>query len=150
MQACVATLAEAMAAVLDPAEQVRQLGAIRTDQPLASRLVEVIEILDAYERRLRTDIDSLLPVGGTADAPGIRPSGPPREHGSFGDSPELRRAVARVLQPDEQRLRLSAPVLAGAFVGMVFGGIRPTGPDRQPLPAEQVVDLFLHGALHAG
>jgi hypothetical protein len=30
---------------------------------------------------------------------------------------------------------------------MTFGGVRPAGPDQSPVPAEQVVDLFLHGAL---
>ena len=143
MQACVATLTDAIAAALDPAVEIRQLEAVRTDQPLASRLVEVIDILDAYERRFRIDIDDVLP----ADAPGVPLSVPPREHRWIGDLPELRQAVARVLEPDEQRLRLPAQVLAGAFVGMVFAGIRPTGPDREPLPAEQVVGLFLHGAL---
>jgi hypothetical protein len=33
---------------------------------------------------------------------------------------------------------------------MAFGGVRPAGPDQTPLPAEQVVDLFLHGALSTG
>jgi hypothetical protein len=55
-----------------------------------------------------------------------------------------------LLEADQQRLRLPAQVLAAAFVGMTFGGVRPAGPDRPPLPAEQVVDLFLHGALNTG
>jgi hypothetical protein len=55
-----------------------------------------------------------------------------------------------LLEPDEQRLRLPVQVLAEAFVGMTFGGIRPAGPDQPPLTAEQVVDLFLHGAVNTG
>ena len=63
---------------------------------------------------------------------------------------EFRQAVARVLEPDEQRLRLPAHVLAVAFVGMVFDGVRPAALGEEPLPAEQIVDLFLHGALSTG
>jgi hypothetical protein len=61
--------------------------------------------------------------------------------------PELRRAAARLLAPDQGSLRLPADALAEAFLGMVPFGARM--PDRQqsPLPAEQIVDVFLHGAL---
>jgi AcrR family transcriptional regulator len=159
MQACVATLTEAVSVAFDPAEEVREIGAIRTDQPLASRLVKVIDILDAYDRRIRVDLDDLLPASvpatstgaGLADAPGIRPLIPQDEFGSLSSrSSEIWEAVARLLEPDEQRLRLSAQVLAKAFVGMIFSGVRPAGPDQSSLPAEQVVDLFLHGALSTG
>ena len=134
------------------AKEVRELGAVRTDQPLASRLVKVIDILDAYYRRIRVDLDGLLPgnvpAAGTSAAADIRPPMPPDEHRSFGNSSELRQAVAKLLKPDEQRLRLPAQVLAEAFVGMTFGGIRRADPDQPSLPAEQVVDLFLYGALN--
>jgi AcrR family transcriptional regulator len=169
MQACAATLAEAVDTAMSPAEEVREIDAIRTDQPLASRLVQVIDILDAYYRRIRIDLDDLLPAGpggdvepidvglsmsgslpvtGTADAPGTPPSGPQDQLLPFGRSPELRQAVAKQLEPDEQTLRLPAQVLAKAFVAMIFGGVRPAEPNQALLPAEKVVDLFLHGALN--
>jgi len=151
MQACAATLTEAVTAVLNPAEEVRELAAVRTDQPLASRLVKVVDILDAYHRRIRVELGGLLPAAvpatGTTDAAVIRPPVPQDEHRSFGNSSELQQAVAKLLEPDEQHLRLPAQVLAEAFVGMTFGGIRHAGAHQPPLPAEQVVDLFLHGAV---
>jgi AcrR family transcriptional regulator len=155
MQAWVATLTETMAAVLDSAEEVREIGGIPTDQPLASRLVKVIDILDAYNRRIRVDLDDLLPASvlaaGTADAPGIRPSDPQDDVRSLNSrSSEIRQAVTKLLEPDQQHLRLPAQVLAAAFVGMTFGGVRPGHPGQAPLPAEEVVDLFLHGALNSG
>jgi AcrR family transcriptional regulator len=154
MQACIAAMTEALRVAIEPAEDLRELAAIRADQPLASRLVKVIDILDAYYRRLRIDLDDVLeayaPAAGTTDTRGLRPPVPPDEVRAIGNSPELRQAVAKVLEPDEQRLRLPAQILAKAFVGMTFGGIRPAGPDQPPLPAEQVVDLFLHGALNTG
>ncbi|KUL23927.1 TetR/AcrR family transcriptional regulator [Actinoplanes awajinensis] len=143
MQACLFALMDAVSAIANPAEEIRKLHAIRTDQPLAARLVEVIDVLDAYYRRLRTDLDALphttRPATGAEND--LRP---------FSTLPEIRQAVARVLQPDEPDLRLPSPVLAEAFVGMIFGGIRPATPNRPPLPADQAVHLFLHGALHTG
>ncbi|RSM71762.1 hypothetical protein DMB66_06940 [Actinoplanes sp. ATCC 53533] len=154
MQACVAILAEAVAVAFDAAEEVRQIGAIRADQPLAARLVEVIDILDAYNRRIRVDLDDLLPAGvpavSTSDAAGSRPLIPDDLRSLDSRSSEIREAVAALLEPDESRLCLPVRVLAAAFVGMTFGGVRPAHPDEPPLPAERVVDLFLHGAMHAG
>lgn len=156
MQACVATMTQSMTAVLEPAEALRELEAIRTDQPLASRLVKVIDILDAHNRRVRVDLDDLLtssvPAAGTADAPGIRPLLPQEEIRSLSSrsSSEIREAVTTLLEPDQQRLRLPAHVLAEAFLGMTFGGVPSAGPGQPPLPAEQAVDLFLHGALNTG
>ncbi len=154
MQACVAAMAEAAGAAFNPAGEVREIRAIRTDQPLASRLVKVVDIFDAYYRRVRVDLDDLVPADapavGTAATPGIPPSGRQDDLSGLGRMVELREAVAKVLEPDEQRLRLPAQVLAAAFVAMAFDGVRPAGPDQTPLPAEQVVDLFLHGALSTG
>lgn len=155
MQACAATLTETVTAAIDPAEEIRAIGAIPVDQPLASRLVEVIDILDGYYQRARANLDDLhltgMPDAGAADASDtVRPGIPQSELRSLGGSVEIRQAVAALLEPDEQRLRLSARILAEAFVGMTFGGVRPAGPNEPPLPAEQVVDLFLHGALNAG
>ena len=167
MQACAATLTEVVTAAFDATEEVRKIGAVRTDQPLASRLVEVIDILDAYHRRTHVNLDDLLPPGvpaadttdgtaastadGTADAPGIRPLIPQDEFRSLSSrSSEIREAVAKLLEPDQQHLRLPAQVLADAFVGMTFGGVRPAGPDQPPLSAQQVVGLFLNGALNTG
>jgi AcrR family transcriptional regulator len=154
MQACAATLAEAASEAFNPAEEVREIDAIPADQPLASRLVKVIDIFDAYYRRVRTDLDDLMPAEatavGTADTPGIPPSDRQHDLRGLGRLVEFQQAVAKLLKPDEQRLRLPVEVLAGAFVGMTFGGVLPTPLGQAPLPAEQIVDVFLHGALNAG
>lgn len=144
MTACAAALTEAMTVLLDPAAEVRRIAAIPTGRPLASRLVQVIDIIDAYHRRIRVEVDDLLP---DVDTSSTFPRGELR---TFGNSQEFRDAVAKLLEPEEEGLRLPAPVLAEAFTGLIVGGVRPVGPDRSPLPAEQVVDLFLHGALNPG
>ncbi|BBH70723.1 hypothetical protein ACTI_74080 [Actinoplanes sp. OR16] len=145
LQACFTALTEVIAAVTDPSAEMRTITAIRVDQPLASRLVEVIEVLAAYNRRIRTELDAfhrgIRPTETTADATrrreGLR---------SFVNSAELRGAVAALLETDEQHLRLPPPVLADAFVNMAFGGTRLLHPDGSPLSPEQIVGLFLHGA----
>src|SRR4051812_20015978 len=56
IQACMSVLMARVSAVMDPGEEVRELDAIRVDQPVASRLFEVIDILGAYYHRVRTDL----------------------------------------------------------------------------------------------
>ncbi|WP_305784632.1 hypothetical protein [Symbioplanes lichenis] len=131
-------MTEVAQAAFDPASEVRQLTAIPAGRPLAERLAEVIDILDGYHRRVRAALDEFVPAPDPPEVAGRRPAIP---------DGELRQAVAHVLEPDAQRLRLPARVLAEAFVGLAFGGARPADPHDPPLPPEQLVDLFLHGAL---
>ncbi len=149
MQASVSAIAGSVTGVLDPAGEVQKIRAIHTDQPLTSRLVKVIEILDAYNRRVRAELEDLVPVSTpVADTPGDRTLIPQDEIRSLSsESPEIQDAVAKLLEPNQHHLRLPPQVLAAAFVGMSFGGIRPAHPGQPPLPAEQIVDLFLNGAL---
>jgi AcrR family transcriptional regulator len=167
LQACAATMVAHMTAVMDPAAEVGKLDAIRTDQPLASRLVEVLGIVDAYHRRVRAGLDAYhrrvragldayhrrVRAGldafeqSVVPAPAGAPSSGRSELPAITSQPEVRRAVARLLAPDGQRLRLPTAALAEAFLTMSGVAARTANEERSPLPAEQVVDLFLHGAL---
>ena len=151
MQACVAALTEIVASVVDPAEEVLRIQAIHVDQPLATRLVEVIHIFDQYSRRAREGLTNLpyteTSAGGTVDETGNRTSAQHDEAGSFGSSVQFRQAVVTLLEPDKHTLRLPVPILADAFVGVVFSGIRSANAGDPALSAERVVDFFLHGAL---
>jgi AcrR family transcriptional regulator len=149
IRACIATMQAQLAAALDPDEAVRELDAVPVSQPLATRLVAVIDILDAYYERVRTRLDDIerstrpgAAVAGNADVP---VSG--RENlRVIVNLPETEQAVARLLEPDREVLRLPADVLAKAFLGMTLGAVRVPHPDRSPLPAGQLVELFLNGA----
>jgi AcrR family transcriptional regulator len=141
MRACAARMTEQVTALLDPAEEVRELDAIPADQPLAARLIAVIDILDGYQRRVRTELEALQQAV-SAGVPSPRPVSR-QDLRTAGRSPEIQQAVARVLEPDQQRLRLPAEFLAEAFLGVARTAL-------SPVPAEQVVDLFLHGALSTG
>lgn len=153
LQACVAALAAHMAAAMEPTDEVRRMDAIRRDQPLASRLVEVLGIVDAYHRRVRADLSAVeqtvIPATTTPGASGTGSSAG-QDLRSLSDLPEIRHAVTSLLEPDEHRLRLPAAALAEAFLTMSRVAARTPNEERSPLPAEQVVDLFLHGALTTG
>ena len=152
MQACGAMIAAQLSAITEPADEVRKVAAIRVDQPLAARLTEVLGIIDAYHRRVRAELGAFeqAVLAGTAGASGApAPSG--RTDLRFINTlPEVRQAVAGLLEPDEQRLRLPAEALAEAFLTMASVGARTENEHRAPLPAEQIVDLFLHGAVITG
>jgi AcrR family transcriptional regulator len=149
VQACMDTMRAELAAALDPSEAVRQLDAVPMNRPLATRLVAVIDILDAYYERARVGFDDIE----QSTRPRAAVAGKPRAPMSSRENlrvivnlPETEQAVARLLEPDREGLRLPADVLAKAFLGMSLGAVRTPHPDRIPLPAEQLVDLFLHGA----
>ncbi|HEY9523273.1 MAG TPA: helix-turn-helix domain-containing protein [Thermopolyspora sp.] len=57
----------------------------------------------------------------------------------------IREAVGDLLEPEGQALRMPAHRLAGLFLDLLFSRSRPVGDDGPSL--EEVVDLFLHGAL---
>jgi AcrR family transcriptional regulator len=150
MEACMAAIYTAVGAALDPSRVLRELESISIDQPLAARLVEAIEALDAYHVGIRTDMEALNasflpPDTGTG---GERHRSVDRdEFRAASRLVESRELIATLLEPDQEQLRLPADVLADAFLGMSLGATRTRHPDGTPLPARQVVELFLHGAL---
>jgi AcrR family transcriptional regulator len=143
--ACWDAMKTSIAAALDPSRVLQELDAISVDQPLAARLVEAIDALDAYYVGIRTDMAALHDSFSTAGERRTRPVDGD-DFRAAGRLPEARHAIARLLAPDHEHLRLPADVLADAFLGMSLGAARTPHPDRSPLPSEQLVDLFLHGA----
>ena len=129
--ACMAVLQADMAEALDPAEALRELAAVPVDRPLAARLTDALDILDAYYERVRARLDRL-------------PTGEPARPFSRADSrivgrfPEILEAFARLLEPHQAEFRLPAAALADALIGI---------QTRSTLSTEQLVDLFLHGAV---
>jgi len=156
LRACVATLTAQMSAMLDPAAEMARLDAIRVDQPLAARLAEVLGVLDDYRRRVWAETDAfergILAGTATAAAPGARSSAGV-DFRFLPALPEARRAVAGLLEPEAEHLRLPATALADAFLmlcQMAAPRREKEEGDRSPLSPGQVVDLFLHGALTTG
>ena len=149
VQAWTSMVMARLKAASDPAEEIRKLDAIRVDQPLGPRLHEVVHILGAYYQHVRADLEAFEQAGYTGDATTTEADTTTSSRFDFrtlGGVPEIQQAVAKLLKPDEQRLRLPAEVLAEIFLSMSRFCTR-TANEVQPVPAEQVIDLFLHGAL---
>jgi AcrR family transcriptional regulator len=162
----IAALQAHVMTALDPTQVVQDLQSIPRDQPLAARLVDAIDALDTYHGRIDTLLTPLEAAGS--------PQRQPRPDSGSADetrTPQFSRAdfsaaarmdvigeaVTKLLEPDQEHLRLPAGTLADAFLGLYSGRRRiphpeparlPTDqPQRSQLPAEQLVDLFMHGAL---
>lgn len=149
MAACMATMAAQISAAWEPTDEIRKLSSIRADQPLGTRLVEVLGVVDAYYRRVRADFvafEQAITTGTGAVDVSIAPSAGRMDLRYLSDQPSLREAVVRLLEPDAESLRLPVEALAEAFLTLSSVGYRTPNEHRSPLPAEQVVDLFLNGA----
>jgi len=130
-----------IAEVLRPEGVLDALATIPLDQPLADRLVEAAGALEAHLGRIRDVVGGLH---GRAARPLRRPdaaAGLDRDASTAATT----EAVTALFEPDADALRLPAAQLAGLFLGQLWGRGRPVGGPQ--LPAEQLVDLFLHGAM---
>jgi AcrR family transcriptional regulator len=136
---------------LDPTQVLQDLHSISLERPLAARLAEAVGFLDIYHQRA---VAFLVPLETSGSPPPARGRGTPgpRQFDAEGFRAIVRadvisQAVARLLEPDRQQLRLSPEFLADAFLGLYSGRKRRASPDPSRLPADQLVALFLHGAL---
>ncbi|GAA1582665.1 TetR/AcrR family transcriptional regulator [Actinoplanes couchii] len=137
-----AVLEACVAAALDPTQVHQELQSIPLDQPLAARLAEAIYALDAYLNRMGTVIRAMHGTLGT----GRRGPGP--LPGARDESQAItRQAVLDLFEPDQERLRLPAATLADAFLNLFFGQVRRSTPAESTISVEELVDLFLFGAL---
>jgi hypothetical protein len=148
-----ASLQAALAAAFDAGQVLRELDSISVDQPLATRLVETVHALDAYYERIRAGGDALLHSvealtrdAGTTGETRTGSHMSPDDLRAIDRMPDIRQAVAGVFAPDQGHLRLPAATLADIFLRVVpFAARTPDPRHSPPLPAEQVVDLFLYG-----
>ncbi|MEU8325917.1 TetR family transcriptional regulator [Nonomuraea sp. NPDC048881] len=162
-----ALLAACMAEALRPDDTLAHVSAISLDLPLADRLVEAAEALRGHLARMGAVAGALATTGGLRrPAPGGEPrpapggearpapGGEPRAAeggGRPGSGREesmaaSREALAGLFEPERDRLRLAPERLAEAFQFLVMAAGR--GPS--PLGSEELVDLFLNGALGTG
>ncbi|MGW2377846.1 MULTISPECIES: TetR/AcrR family transcriptional regulator [Kitasatospora] len=137
-----ALLAACLAEAVRPDDAVAHLASIELDQPLAARLTEAADVLSGHLARVGAVIGALAGAG--------RPERPApteprrladREAGLAGP----RAALAALFEPDRERLRLAPERLAGTFQLLLMSTGRGGMPD--PLSTEELVDLFLHGAI---
>jgi AcrR family transcriptional regulator len=146
-----AVLAACVATALDPATVLQELNAIDLEQPLADRLLEAADALDAYHGRMGAVLGALHASG----SPNRRPSRDQadekravgRSTGRDDARAATRRAINDLFEPDRDRLRLDVDVLADAFLQVMFGPILGTREDAGRQDRSQLIDLLLHGAV---
>jgi AcrR family transcriptional regulator len=148
LQACIAR-------ALDPANLMRHLETISLDQPLADRLVEAAEALEAHLARMGAVLGSLHSTGRPMTRPAPSPAGPSGDGPSL-DAPSRGRgesqaatkaAVAELFEPERDQLRLPVARATDAFLGLMFARGRYPGGSSTDATVPELVDLFLHGAL---
>src|SRR5262249_49921562 len=136
-----ALLKACVAEAVRPDDTGRHLEAISLDQPLADRLTEAAEAIRGYLTRMGAVI-SALAAAGRLEPPKPDAAGRPPD-----PEPPLA-ALPVVSGRDQGGRRRPADRLADAFHLVVMSAGRTGAPD--PLTAEELVDLFLHGAVSSG
>ncbi|NGO10693.1 TetR/AcrR family transcriptional regulator [Streptomyces sp. HC44] len=131
LQACIAE-------ALSPEHAVRELDAIDVSQPLPDRLAEAAEALQAHMSRMGAIIGSLGHRGG-------KHPGTVRGAGRDESTTRIRAALAELLEPDKAALRRPPEQIAALFFGLLF--IQPRTEDEPDLTPQELVEVFLHGAL---
>jgi AcrR family transcriptional regulator len=131
-----------IAEVVRPDTALDSIAAIPLDGPLADRLVEAAGALQAYLRRMGDVIGALW----AARPNRSRPEPDENAVRSRKESANaVTDAVAALFEPDADALRLPPRQLAELFTAQLF--TRGRIPMAADVTVEQIVDLFLNGAL---
>jgi AcrR family transcriptional regulator len=143
-----ALLDAVMAEALRPDTVLAELATISLDQPLAERLIEAGDALQAHMDRLGAVVAALMASGHARRSAEPRPAG----QGGAGCRPdtsmaEQHEALVELFAPEADSLRMPPDRLAGMFLGLLFTRQRPAVAET--LGTHELVDLFLHGALTA-
>jgi AcrR family transcriptional regulator len=140
-------------------ELVERINAISVDQPLTSRLIEAMTMIDDMAARLGALMHTL-------GATGYRPnednhkkddtSGGQGKPPMLGEFERTTTAISALLSSGQQQLRLPADRAAGYLMGLTFMTrmqAARTGRDEQQEPesfVSEIVDLFMNGAVATG
>lgn len=120
----------------DPEPFMDAIAAIDLAQPLETRLVEAVSLL---QRRFVRIFQLMIALG-------VRR--PPDRLGT----PDLRKRLAkeglvRLIEPDADRFRVPPEEVVQMLRLLTFSGSHPHITDQRMLTAEQIVDVVLHGTL---
>ena len=123
--------------VFDVQRTCDELDRIDPAMDLEQRMVAAVRVLQTRLRRMFALFHSMR-LGPRPDQSDFRA----RQH---ADNERLNAGIARLLQPDQDRLRVPSAEAAHALRALTFALTHPiVGLDRHPRP-EQIVDLALYG-----
>lgn len=134
-----ALLGAVVRAALDPGPTLRALAGVDRALPLRARLEAGVRVL---QDGLVDKFALLTALGLPGPPPGDASCGSPTTMNDAFDA-----AVAGLVGPDADRLRVPAGELAHVLRLLVFSGTHPRICDGRPLAAEQVVGIVLDGLL---
>ncbi|HEV7712690.1 MAG TPA: TetR/AcrR family transcriptional regulator, partial [Asanoa sp.] len=138
-----AVLDACVAAALDPTVVVQELNSISLDQPLAVRLVDAADALDAHFARIGSVLGALHASGHTGPRRAPAPGDPERSVSATF------MAVRDLIEPDQARLRLPVATLTNAFLGLLFPARVGGASGPRAVAVEDLVDVLLYGAVLA-
>lgn len=127
--------------VMDPAPTIEALARIPVEEPLELRVRRVVELWHARVAEISVLMAALHAAGAGHHHP--KKHGP--QHADH--MKRLNEAVAGVLAPDADRLRLGVSETASLLRSLAFATAHPLLSDRLVTDPAILVDLFLHGAL---
>ncbi|MFL6161925.1 MAG: TetR/AcrR family transcriptional regulator [Jatrophihabitantaceae bacterium] len=129
----------------DQAPTLELFTAIDRRLPLERKLVAAVRIL---QDRLLTVVELLIALGFPSPPEGQdRRRMDPRAR--FGHS-QLLDAMTELLEPDRELLRLSPAETARLARVLTFAASHPKITDGEPMRAEEIVSVLLHGVLATG
>jgi AcrR family transcriptional regulator len=140
-----ALLRACMAEALRTDDAVAHLESIALDQPLPDRLTEAADVLRGHLARLGS-VAGALATAGRLERPKPAKDGTLPDRAAAFAGP--RAALAALFAPEHASLRLAPERLAEAFQMLLMSTGRSAAAD--PLTTEELVTLFLHGAVLSG
>lgn len=126
----------AIDAAFDPAPVVGALERIDRTLPLEERLVEIVRIVGAW---LATVIEIMMALRGNW------PTGKRPPHRGPRSSEVITAAIARLIEPDRARLRVSPAEAARLLNLLLFSGSHPGITNGHPLTPAEIVEVILDG-----
>jgi AcrR family transcriptional regulator len=133
-----ALLREVVEVALDPGPVRAQLADIDLDLPLEQRLVIAVEVIQTH----------MASVWELMSAPGLRSmlGGPGRKGAATRRGPVVDlSALARLFEPDRQRLRQEPAMAAQALVGLILAGSHPALVGDTTLGSDKIISVLLEG-----
>lgn len=124
--------------VFDPVPTRAALLAIDLGLPLEARLARAVEIL---QQRVTVIWQFMTAVG--------HPK-PPDRYQTRGRQPPEMQALARIFEPDRDRLRRSPERAAQVLRSLTFASSHPALITEDPLPPDEIVSLLLDGIRDEG
>ncbi|GDY32337.1 TetR family transcriptional regulator [Gandjariella thermophila] len=134
--------------------EVERIAGIRTSLPLAERMTTVSEVVGGYLDRIWRLAHALRSAGvhpqpedAHADRTARREHAEPRNE-MERNMQRVAAAIADLLAPEAARLRVAPPQAARLLLGLIFANRMQGESHAAERPsAEQLVDVFLHGAI---